>query len=127
MTSLQRPHIPRLVSVVSVVAVVALCCTGGATASTQSLAGKWSGRYSGDYSGTLKLRLRQSGSKLQGSITYSTPKGTFSIHGTVRQGKVRFTVASFGITFSGTVHGTKMAGRWSGQGSSGRWNAHKVS
>jgi hypothetical protein len=129
MTSLRRPprRIRRIVPVVCIAALLTLWCPGSATAATQSLAGKWSGSYTGTYAGTLKLLLKQSGSKLHGSITYSSPKGTFGIHGTVRHGKVKFTVAAFGVTFTGTVNGTRMSGRWSGPGGSGRWKAHRVS
>lgn len=128
--------IPRLAPIVCAATLLAVCSTGAAIAATssslgrtttESLAGTWKGQYHGPYSGTLKLRLQQSGSKLHGSISYSSPKGTFGIHGSVRAGKIKFTVSSVGAMFKGMVKGKSMSGSWSDSIGTGTWIVHKVS
>ena len=48
-----------------------------------TLAGTWSGRYSGAFSGTFTLHWTQSGTRLSGTITLSSPKGKYGINGSV--------------------------------------------
>jgi hypothetical protein len=83
-------------------------------ASASGLSGKWSGQYSGAFQGTFILRWHQSGSRLSGRITLSSPShGTLGIHGNVAGGAIRFgTVGSENITYSGTVSGSSMSGTY---------------
>jgi hypothetical protein len=104
------------------------CCSTSATAatgSTPSLAGTWSGKYSGAYSGTFRLHWRQSGSVLRGSIMLS-PGGTFGITGRVNGGAIKFGVVGAGATYTGTVSGKTMHGRYQTATGGGIWSAHKV-
>lgn len=91
------------------------------------LSGTWSGQYSGAFSGTFKLTWQQTGSKLHGSITLSTPASRETLNGTVTGGAIKFgTVGSTAITYSGTVSGSSMSGSYQVQGmGSGSWSATK--
>jgi hypothetical protein len=92
------------------------------------LSGTWSGKYSGAYHGTFTLRWTQSGSKLIGTIKLSTQPSKLSLNGTVRGSTIRFgTVGSAAITYSGTVSGKSMSGRYHTPGGGGSWSAHKTS
>ena len=98
---------------------------------TSALSGKWSGRYSGSYNGTFKLRWRESGSALHGTITISNPLSTLAINGTVTGSSIKFgTVGSTAITYTGTVSGTSMSGTYQVHGGAastgGPWNASKA-
>lgn len=101
-------------------------------ASTSALTGTWSGRYSGAYTGTFRLTWRQSGSTLRGTIKVSSLGGTVSIHGTVNGSTITFgTVgSSTAITYSGTVTGSGMSGRWQIKApngtAGGQWSASKL-
>jgi hypothetical protein len=96
---------------------------------TAGLSGTWSGQYSGSYNGNFTLRWRQTGSKLHGTIKLSAPAQTLRINGTVTGGTIQFgTVGSAGITYSGTVSGSSMSGRYQvndGSGAGGPWSAAK--
>jgi hypothetical protein len=98
----------------------------------QRALGKWRGQYSGAYQGHFVLRWHQSGSKLNGTITLSTPtRGTVPIHGTVQGSTIKFgTVGSEAITYSGSASGSSMSGTWqikghSGAAGGGPWSASR--
>jgi hypothetical protein len=101
-------------------------------AAASALSGKWRGQYSGAYQGHFLLRWHQSGSRLTGTITLSTPtRGTVPIHGTVQGSTIKFgTVGSEDITYSGSVSGSSMSGSWqikgpSGAAGGGPWSASR--
>ena len=101
-------------------------------AANSGLSGKWRGQYSGAYQGHFVLRWHQSGSKLNGTITLSTPtRGTVPIHGTVQGSTIKFgTVGSTAITYSGSASGSSMSGTWqikgpSGAAGGGPWSASR--
>jgi len=128
--------VPRVIPVVSVAALLVVCFTSAAIAapsrlssrqSTPRLAGTWSGRYSGAVSGTFTLRWTQSGSTLRGSIKLSTPPGSYPITGTVHDGKISFGAVGVGATYTGTVSGRSMSGRWKSANRGGTWSARKTS
>ena len=133
-----RQHrMARVIPVVSVtVGLLAICCSGTSIAapthfssrqSTPKLAGTWSGRYSGAVSGTFTLRWTQSGSALRGSIKLSNPPGRYRITGTVHGGKISFGAVGVGATYTGTVSGRSMSGRWKSANRGGIWSARKTS
>jgi hypothetical protein len=101
-------------------------------AANSGLSGKWRGQYSGAYQGHFVLRWHQSGSRLTGTISLSTPaRGTVPIHGTVQGSTIKFgTVGSEDITYSGSVSGSSMSGTWqikgpSGPAGGGPWSASR--
>lgn len=101
-------------------------------AAASGLSGKWRGQYSGAYQGHFVLRWHQSGSRLIGTITLSTPaRGTVPIHGTVQGSTIKFgTVGSEAITYSGSASGSSMSGTWqikgpNGPAGGGPWSASK--
>jgi hypothetical protein len=135
-TRLLRHRLSSVIVVLSVAALLAVCCSSaslapGASAETKakrpSLAGKWSGQYSGAFSGTFKLHWTQSGSSLSGSITLSNPSGTYSIKGSVHGSKIAFGAVGAGATYTGSVSGKSMSGRYNSPNGGGRWSAHKTS
>ena len=126
-----RRRLPVLIPVLWVAAVIAICWSATAIASASStrphLAGTWSGRYSGAYKGTFTLRWRQSGSKLNGSIALSYPHGTYPISGSVNGNSIRFGAVGAGATYTGSVSGKSMSGRYRTATGGGTWSAHKTS
>lgn len=133
-----RQHgIARVLPVISgAAAVLVICCSSTSIAapthfsskqSTPKLAGTWLGQYSGAVSGTFTLRWTQSGSALRGSIKLSNPPGRYPITGTVRGSKISFGAVGVGATYSGTVSGRSMSGRWKSANRGGTWNARKTS
>jgi hypothetical protein len=71
--------------------------------------------------------VRQSGSRLSGSIKLSRPSGTYPVTGTLRGTAIKFGAVGAGATYTGAVHGDSMSGRYkTGQGG-GSWSAHKAS
>jgi hypothetical protein len=64
---------------------------------------------------------------LHGSIKLSNPAGKYPITGTVRGTKISFGAVGVGATYSGTVSGRTMSGRWKSASRGGTWSAHKVS
>lgn len=113
-----------------VAAVLALCGGGTAVASVGSsphLAGTWSGTYGGAFSGTFTLHWSQTGSKLKGSIKLSKPSGTYPISGSVQGSAIRFGAVGVGATYTGSVSGTSMSGRYKTPQGGGPWSAHKMS
>jgi hypothetical protein len=116
---------------IAALALLACCGTVLAAASSQAaatgaLAGKWTGHYGGAYSGHFTIHWKQSGSRLHGSITLSSPSGTYSISGSVKNGKIKFGAVSAGAKYKGTVHGSSMSGTWTSPQGGGSWNAAKA-
>jgi hypothetical protein len=124
-------HVSRRIPVLSVVALLALCCSVTAASAANrpvralNLAGTWSGTYSGAVSGSFTLHWRQAGSKLAGSITLSSPKGTYRIGGKVRGSTITFGAVGVGATYKGTVKGKSMSGTWKSGPGGGSWSADK--
>ena len=117
--------------VFAVALLVAACCgavrAGAALNSSQpKLGGTWSGTYSGAYSGTFTLRWRQSGSRLTGSIKVSRPSGTYPITGSVQGSTIRFGAVGAGATYTGSVAGRSMSGRYKSGPRGGVWSAHRI-
>lgn len=111
-------------------ALLAACCAAGAGAAVGSsqpkLAGTWSGTYSGAYSGTFTLHWKQTGSRLTGSIKLSRPSGTYPITGSVTGSSIRFGAVGAGATYTGSVSGWSMSGRYKSGPRGGAWSAHRV-
>jgi hypothetical protein len=128
-----RRRISRAVSVLWITTLLAVCFSGAAIAAAShvsaqaKLAGKWKGHYSGAVSGSFTLHWTKSGSTLTGSITLSSPHGTYGITGSVKGRGIKFGAVGVGATYKGTVHGTSMSGTWSSPEGGGTWSAHKVS
>jgi hypothetical protein len=138
MYSLRR-RLPLLSLALPVFAAITICCSNAiATAASpsgnnvravvDSLSGTWSGKYSGAYHGTFTLHWTQTGSRLSGTIKLSTASSRTKVTGTVRGTTIRFgTVGSAAITYSGSVSGKSMSGRYQTPGGGGSWSAHKTS
>ena len=127
-----RRRVRRAIPVLSVAALLAVGC--GATAASAGvsspgahLAGTWSGSYSGAFSGRFTLHWTQSGSKLSGSITLSNPGGRYAINGSVRGRAITFGAVGAGATYTGSVSGKSMSGRYKTPQGGGAWSAHKTS
>jgi hypothetical protein len=96
--------------------------------SAAALAGTWSGSYSGSISGTFTLHWTLSGASLNGSITLSQPSGKYAINGVVHGSALSFGVVGAGATYTGTVSGSSMSGKWKSlTAGGGTWSAHKTS
>jgi hypothetical protein len=91
------------------------------------LAGTWSGKYSGAFSGTFTLHWTQSGTTLKGSITLSSPHGTYTINGSVKGSAIKFGAVGAGATYKGSVSGKSMSGTYKSPRGGGSWSAHKTS
>ena len=116
----------RSLWIVALLAVFLGCTTAMASgSSTLSLSGTWAGKYKGAYSGTFRLHWTQSGSLLRGSITLSNPKGKYAINGAVRGSAIKFGAVGAGATYTGSVSGTTMSGRYKSVTGGGTWSAHK--
>lgn len=135
-----------LAPLVSVAAALAICGAGVSMASTtsshhrrhhskpkphkkvtsSSLAGTWTGQYGGAFSGTFTIQWTQSGSKLDGTIALSNPKGTYSINGTVNGSALSFGAVGVGATYTGSVSGKSMSGTYSSPRGGGSWSASKT-
>lgn len=134
-------HRHSLASRVTLIATVLCVCFGGFTAIAgaktskvkpkpkvtlaTTLPGKWSGQYSGPVSGTFTLHWTLSGSVLSGSITLSSPKGTYGINGKITGSAISFGAVDAGATYKGTVSGSSMSGTWKSPVGSGTWSASK--
>jgi hypothetical protein len=124
---------PQVTATQSAKAAAAPATSAPAQAAANSgLSGKWRGQYSGAYQGHFVLRWHQSRSRLNGTITLSTPaRGTVPIHGTVQGSTIKFgTVGSEAITYSGSVSGSSMSGTWQikgpgGAAGGGPWSASR--
>lgn len=92
-----------------------------------TLAGTWSGQYSGAFSGTFTLHWTQSGTKLSGTITLSSPKGKYGITGSVRGSVIHFGAVGVGATYTGSASGKSMSGTWKSPQGGGAWSAQKTS
>ena len=92
-----------------------------------TLAGTWSGQYSGAYSGTFTLHWKQTGSKLIGSITLSSPPGKYGVSGSVNGKAINFGTVGAGATYTGSVSGNSMSGNYKSRPAGGTWSAHKTS
>jgi hypothetical protein len=117
-------------SVLWLTALLAICSGSTAIAASSSkphLAGTWSGHYSGAYSGTFTLHWTQSGSKLSGSITLSNPRGKYHISGSVHGSAITFGAVGAGATYTGSVSGKSMSGRYKSRKGGGPWSARKTS
>ena len=101
-----------------------------ARVATAALSGTWDGHYSGGYSGRFTLTWTESGSSLNGTIRLSSPSASLPIHGTLSSGHISFgTVGSTQITYTGSVSGATMTGRYlfaGGAGGTGNWDASKA-
>lgn len=126
-----RRGMSMLIPVLLVAVVVGICWSATAVASVGAsrphLAGTWSGKYSGAYSGTFTLHWTQSGSRLSGSITLSNPRGKYGISGSVTGTAIRFGAVGAGATYTGSVSGKSMSGRYQSPTGGGTWSAHKKS
>jgi hypothetical protein len=125
-----RQQLARIVPALSVAVVLALvgCSTSIAAASrhTSSLSGSWVGSYHGTFSGTFKLHWKQTGGLLKGMITLK-PGGTVPLTGKVRGNKITFGAVAVGVTYTGTVSGKSMSGRYKTPSGGGSWSARKTS
>jgi len=112
-------------------ALLALCgvtaATAAAGASTSQLPGTWSGKYGGAFAGTFTIHWKQVGSKLRGSILLSNPHGTYGITGSVQGSAIKFGAVGVGATYTGSVSGKSMSGRYRSPQGGGTWSAHKTS
>lgn len=113
--------------------LLAVCCTATAiattppTRSTSTLPGTWIGSYSGAFTGTFRLTWTQTGSNLTGSIHLSSPVGKYAIGGKVgKSGGIEFGVVGAGATYTGSVSGNSMSGRYKSPQGGGSWSAHKL-
>jgi hypothetical protein len=141
------PHRLSRTIPLSVAALVALCCSSvsiaaatsassnlasqhlsanDSTTKRSSLAGKWAGKYSGAYTGTFTLQWTLTRTRLHGSITLN-PGGTYTITGSVHGSKISFGAVGAGATYTGSVSGRSMSGRYNTAKGGGRWSAHKTS
>ncbi|HLY86123.1 MAG TPA: hypothetical protein VKO84_06400 [Gaiellaceae bacterium] len=130
-------RVARAVPVLCVAALLTVFCAGTAVAAVTSssshasaqskLGGKWKGQYSGAFSGHFTLHWKQTGTKLSGSITLSSPKGKYGISGSVHHSKIKFGAVGVGATYKGTWKASKMSGSWNSPQGGGSWSAHKVS
>ncbi len=115
-----------LVIPVVLAAASLVICSGAAGGSNPQLAGKWSGKYGGAYAGTFKLRWTETGSKLNGSIVFSTTPGTYTVTGHITGSKISFGAVSVGAVYTGTVSGKSMSGSYKTPAGGGAWSAHKT-
>lgn len=92
-----------------------------------NLAGTWSGKYGGGYTGKFTIHWTQKGTKLTGTITLSSPPGTFNINGSVHGSAINFGAVSVGATYTGSVSGKSMSGHYTAAPRGGSWSATKKS
>lgn len=92
-----------------------------------TLAGTWSGQYRGAYTGTFTLHWTQTGSKLRGSITLSSPPGKYAVTGSYKGKAINFGTVGAGATYTGSVSGNSMSGNYKSVPAGGTWSAHKTS
>jgi hypothetical protein len=127
---------PRVSTLAVSVTAALLVCSGTSIAaprhvssrqSQSTLTGTWSGRYGGAVSGTFTLRWKQVGSSLRGSIKLSNPPGTYPISGALHGTTISFGAVGVGATYTGTVSGKSMSGRWKSANRGGTWSARKTS
>lgn len=101
---------------------------GAGQRSASGLSGTWSGSYGGTFHGTFTVQWTQSGSKLNGTIKLSTERSKVPLTGSIRGSAITFgTVGSAAITYSGSVSGRSMSGKYHTRAGGGSWSAHKTS
>jgi hypothetical protein len=140
-----RRKVARATQVVGIAAVLAACMSGTAAAAVSSpnaappkpgptkvklipVAGTWSGHYGGAFAGTFTLRWRESkAGRLTGSIVLSNPHGSYSISGSVHGRAISFGAVGVGATYTGSVSGKSMSGRYKSPSGGGGWSARKTS
>ncbi|HEY7208346.1 MAG TPA: hypothetical protein VH416_08890 [Gaiellaceae bacterium] len=117
------------VPILSVAALLAVCGSSTVAAASSSkphLAGTWTGHYSGAYSGKFTIHWKQTGSRLSGSITLSNPPGKYSINGAVSGSSIKFGAVGAGATYTGSVSGKSMSGKYKTRKGPGAWSARKT-
>jgi hypothetical protein len=117
------------IAVLSLAALLVLgsgAAIGAAPQRHLALAGTWSGQYGGAYSGTFTLHWTQSGAILHGSIRLSNPPGKYGINGSVHGSAIKFGAVDVGATYTGSVSGKTMSGRYKSPQGGGSWSAHKT-
>lgn len=129
--SVTTPPVASILSALSSLAPptsIAPVTTTSAAPAGVDLSGSWSGKYGGAYIGDFTLNWQQSGAKLSGNITLTTPPQTLPLNGTVTGNKISFgTVGSEAITYSGTVSGNTMSGSYQiGGNPGGNWSANRA-
>jgi len=113
--------------VVGLVSLLAACAVASAPASRASVAGTWSGSYHGAFAGRFTLHWKLTGSRLKGTITLSNPPGQYGITGFVgRGGAIRFGVVKVGATYTGSVSGASMSGKYTTPQGGGSWSARRT-
>ena len=116
---------------VSAAVVLSVGVGGGwaiqAKSAASSLPGTWSGHYSGAFKGTFILHWELSKSRLTGTIKLSYPRGTYSVSGSVHGSAIKFGAVGAGATYTGTVSGKSMSGRYQTPQGGGSWAAKKTS
>jgi hypothetical protein len=134
------------IPVLWVAALLAVCSSATAAVATVTptpppksklhaprLGGKWSGQYSGAFTGTFTLQWRQAKaskkgvSLLRGTITLTSPSGTYAITGSVRRSSIKFGAVAVGATYKGSWSGKSMSGTYSSPQGGGPWSAKKTS
>ena len=101
---------------------------GAGQRSAAAFSGTWSGSYGGTFHGTFTVQWTQSGSKLNGTIKLSTERSKLPLTGKVRGSSITFgTVGSAAVTYSGSVSGRSMSGKYHTRAGGGSWSAHKTS
>lgn len=74
----------------------------------------------------LTLHWTESGSKLGGSIVLSNPRGKYGISGSVHGSAITFGAVGAGATYTGSVSGRSMSGRYRTPAGGGPWSAHRT-
>lgn len=126
-----RRRLALLTLAVSAAVVLAVGAAGSwagqAKPAATALPGTWSGHYSGAFKGTFTLHWRLSKSTLIGTIKLSYPSGTYSVTGSVHGSAIKFGAVGAGATYTGTVSGKSMSGRYRTPQGGGAWSAKKTS
>ena len=132
----QRRRITPAIPVLAAAALFAIVWSGTVANATvakkkplpkhkSTLAGTWTGQYSGAVSGTFTLNWTQTGSTLTGSITLTSPKGKYAIGGHVNGTAISFGAVGAGATYTGSLSGSSMSGKWTSPVGGGSWSANK--
>ena len=115
----------RVLCIALFLAVCSAAAAGAATPPRSALAGTWKGSYGGAFSGTFTLHWVQKGAKLSGTIHLSKPAGTYGITGSVRGTGIKFGAVDVGATYTGSVSGKSMSGKYKSPQGGGPWSATK--
>ncbi len=133
LTSALRRPVPVAALLAVALAIFLSSATAALSASASSLTGSWSGTYGGTFSGTFKLNWTQTRSSLRGTITLTTKgqpgSAKTTVTGMLTRSGIKFgTVGPVGvITYTGTVSGSSMSGRYTTPKGGGSWRARKTS